>query len=332
MTARQMGGVSVTTRILVPLDGSPLSEQTVPAVKKFAAGLGSCSIELLHVVDPATVAIPVDGGVLPPSYLKRAEEWASDYLEEQAAALAEPGVEIRKLVSIGPPARVILDHISKTAFDYVFMATHGRSGLVRAVVGSVTDRVIREAAIPVIAIHPKLSKTAEDAWPGDDAATPDLIRLLARGDVLSTRAVDVLSGRGARAVPELIAALSSPAAETRQFAARTLGLIGDPAAADALAERLSDDVWEVRWEAEEAMVRLKQAGVIAALTDLTHTVPDARHSLAALHVLEGAPLELWEVLKPVTHALRGRERELTAPIAAAKALRKIQQPHQVAAR
>jgi nucleotide-binding universal stress UspA family protein len=315
----------MTTRILVPLDGSPLSEQALPAVRKFVADMTSCSIELLYVIDPSMLAIPTDGGILPPSYLERAADWATEYLAEEAKSLRSLGVAVQEVVSAGPPARVILDQIKAGGFDYVFMATHGRSGFARAVIGSVTDRVIREAAIPVIAIHPLPVAAAEEPWPGEDASPTDLIKLFARGDLLSTRAMEALTKRGAPAIPDLVDALSSDSVEVRQFAARTLGAIGTgKAALHALVQRLSDEVWEVRWEAEEALAHFGEAGVEAVLEALMHAPPDARFDLAVLHVLDRAPMEHWDTLKPVVHALRTRDSSLSAPIAAAKALRKLQ--------
>jgi nucleotide-binding universal stress UspA family protein len=315
----------MNTRILVPLDGSPLSEQALPAVKKFASGMACCSIELFYVIEPATLAFPAD--VIPPAnYLTRAQVWASEYLAEQATSLTSPTVDVQQRVGIGPPARAILDYIRANSFDYVFMATHGRSGLARAVVGSVTDRVIREATIPVIAVHPKPIAPAEDPWPGDNAATAELISMFARADLLSTRAVDVLTQRGAAAVPELVNALSDDTAEVRQYAARTLGAIATgQLAVEALVSRLSDEVWEVRWDAEEALVQFGEAGVQAVLESLVHAAPDARRHQAVLHVLEKAPMGLWEMLKPVLQALRSRDGALSTPITAAKALQRLRQ-------
>ena len=314
----------MTTRILVPLDGSPLSEQALPGVAKFASRLGTCSVELLYVIDPSTVADVMPGTVVPPGYLKRAEDWAREYLVEQAKSLASSATDVSEVVSVGPPARAILDRLRSGSFDYLFMATHGRSGLARAVIGSVTDRVMREATIPVIVIHPQPVTLAAEPWPGDEAATRELIRLFNRGDLLSVRAMDLLTRRGATAVPELVEALSSHrSSETRQYAARALGLIASPAALPALVTSLSDDTWEVRWEAEEALARFGKPGVEAVMEALLHVPPDARFRLAVLHVLERAPMDLWETLKPVVHALRGRESELSAPLEASKAMRKL---------
>jgi len=127
---------------------------------------------------------------------------------------------------------------------------------------------------------------------------------------------------------ELVKALSNCTAEVRQFAARTLGSIHDEAALPALVTHLSDDV-EVRREAAEPLVRVGNAGVQAVLEAVMHSAPDERHNLAVLHVLEGAPMELWQVLKPVVHALRGPESALAGPIAAAKALRQLEHPSQL---
>lgn len=315
----------MSIRILVPLDGSSLSEQALPAVRKFASHVGACSIELLYVIDSTTLADLAVGKVLPPSYLIRAQEEAAHYLEQQAQPLASSAVEVRKLVSIGPPAAVILDRIQAGEFDYVFMATHGRSGLARAMIGSVTDRVIREAAIPVIAVHPRASATADDPWPGDDAPAERLISLFARRDLLSAQAVEVLVGRGTTAVPELLKALSSHSSDVRHFAARALGKIGDESALDALVKCLEDDSFEVRWEAEEALVQFGGPGVKAVLEAIVHAVPDERVNRAMLHVLDRAPMELWAVLKPVVQAMRSPESSLAGPLAAAKVLSQFRQ-------
>ena len=312
----------MTTRLLVPLDGSPLSEQVLPAVRTFTIGLAPCVIELLYVLDPAATPEGT-GDLLTSKGIARAEHLAQAYLETQAKSLTGVGVEVHQVVTAGPPARQILEHARRGQFDYIFMATHGRSGLARAMVGSVTDRVIREAAIPVVAIHPLPVTDASHPWPGDDAPSGDLIPLLGRGDVLSTKAMEVLVRRGGQVVPQLITSLSSPIAELRQHAARTLGAVADPMAVPALVERLSDNVWEVRWEAEEALVQFRDEGVRAVLESVVHAVPDRRRNLSVLHVLERAPMHLWETLKPVIHALQSHESDMAAPLAAAKAVRNM---------
>ncbi|HLG68936.1 MAG TPA: HEAT repeat domain-containing protein, partial [Chloroflexota bacterium] len=175
-----------------------------------------------------------------------------------------------------------------------------------------------------IAVHPQPAPSAVDPWPGDAAEAPALIALFSRGDLLSARASEVLATRGAAAVRDLVAALTSDIAEVRQYAARTLGAIatGEPAL-DALVRRLSDEVWEVRWDAEEAIVRFGSAGIEAVLEELTHAAPDARFNQAVLHVLERAPMDMWETLKPVVQTLRSGDSALSAPIAAAKAIQTL---------
>src|SRR5579884_65231 len=310
------------TRILVPLDGSPFSEQVLPAVQHFTTAVGEAAVELFYVIDPAEPAdvIPTAAS---PDYFNRAQQLASAYLEEQRRALSAPGVEVSTRVGIGPPARAILDHLERGGFDYVFMATRGRSGLARTVLGSVTDRVIRESPVPVVAVHPLPASAAHEPWVGEDATTPALIDLLARGDRLSAQAAEVLTKRGAAVVPELVQALKGGAPEARQYAARILGRIGDQSALADLLDRLSDDVWEVRWEAEEAVARFGEPGVEAALHVAATAPADQRRNQALAHILERAPFELMPTVKPVIAALLSSESAVTAPIAAAKALERM---------
>ena len=134
--------------ILVPLDGSPLSEAVLPHVKEMASGLPA-SIHLLTVV---SVTAP-DREAYEESVQLQSRE-AGDYLESQAEKLEASGFDVDWSVREGVAADEILRHIEENQFDLVAISTHGRSGLGRMVLGSVFDKVMREAGIPVLVIKP----------------------------------------------------------------------------------------------------------------------------------------------------------------------------------
>ena len=108
-------------RILVPLDGSELSEHAVPVAARLARALGARVI-LLRVVPPPRVSVPETAGDLPP-LVDLEERQADEYLR------AHP-------------------------VDYVVMATHGHGGLRHLITGSVTEAVLRSGLAPVIAVRP----------------------------------------------------------------------------------------------------------------------------------------------------------------------------------
>jgi nucleotide-binding universal stress UspA family protein len=133
-------------RLLVTLDGSHLSEEVIATVERLCAEASDCSVEMLQVLDPMAARGTI--------HLLVEDEEATEYVEAQAQKLRELGIDASGRVDIGPPARQILERIANGGFDYICMATHGRSGLARAALGSVTDRVVRESSVPVIVIHP----------------------------------------------------------------------------------------------------------------------------------------------------------------------------------
>lgn len=134
--------------ILVPLDGFPLSEAVLPHAKEMALGL-SADIHLLRVV---SVTAP-DREAFEEAVRLQSRE-AGDYLESQAEKLKASGLDVDWSVREGNAADEILQHIEENQFDLVAISTHGRSGLGRMVLGSVFDKVMREAGIPVLVIKP----------------------------------------------------------------------------------------------------------------------------------------------------------------------------------
>jgi nucleotide-binding universal stress UspA family protein len=142
-------------RVLVPLDGSTLSEQVLEA----ALALGSLTqaeYTLLHVYgltsDPALdpMNYPLVAGAEPALERMRADTEA--YLAKVAERLTGRGFRVQTQVAQGRhAASAILD--GAQGVDLIALETHGRRGLPRLLLGSVADKVIRGASIPVLVHH-----------------------------------------------------------------------------------------------------------------------------------------------------------------------------------
>jgi len=131
-----------TLRVLVPLDGSPLSESVLP----LALGLAPAELLLLEAVDSSLV-----GGE---SEDVRSRAIGGGYLAavaERIRASGRTGVEA--LVREGRPAATILEVAAERAVGLVALATHGRSGFDRLVLGSIAEKVIRASPVPVLAVR-----------------------------------------------------------------------------------------------------------------------------------------------------------------------------------
>lgn len=152
------GRVPSIRRILVPTDGSALSESVVEPVAEFAHCL-QATVLLLTVVEPVIgtmdPALPFPATVDPAiADAQRADAQAR--LEALAGRLRARGlvVETRVVVALGVGASIL--EVLEQEADMVAMSTHGQGGLRRALIGSVTDKVIRGAQKPVLAWRPRL--------------------------------------------------------------------------------------------------------------------------------------------------------------------------------
>jgi nucleotide-binding universal stress UspA family protein len=142
--------------ILVPLDGSPLAEAALPDATAVAKAFGG-RISVLFVLEPIGL-YPQQSMVLspmipPPLSTDEGEESARKYLDQMVRRLTMDGVDARYVLKEGDPASEICDYTEAEKIDLIVMSTHGRSGLKRWVYGSVADRVLREASVPILLIR-----------------------------------------------------------------------------------------------------------------------------------------------------------------------------------
>ncbi|HEY7219282.1 MAG TPA: universal stress protein [Candidatus Binatia bacterium] len=140
------------SKILVPLDGSTVAEQVLPYARFLAARL-KVPVELLGVVDPAAIA--VSGLTHNPRYVgKLTEEGrraSESYLARVSQAFSEKSVT--RHVEIGNPAGVIIDRAAQDKSALVAMATHGRTGMSRWLLGSVAEKVLRGGTNPLLLVR-----------------------------------------------------------------------------------------------------------------------------------------------------------------------------------
>lgn len=140
--------------ILVPLDGSELAETALDDAVSVAES-SHADITLLQVIP--TIEEVLGSGTDHPIYID--EQWASkranavDYLNKVHKQLHCKEVEVHPAVEMGSAAEIIIDYAHDHPVDLIVMATHGRSGLKRWVYGSVADKVLRGADVPVLLIR-----------------------------------------------------------------------------------------------------------------------------------------------------------------------------------
>lgn len=141
-------------RALVTLDGSPFSEQVLHQAIPLLLAAGARPL-LLHVLAPVLGPARRTGGPEDPRSLQRRED-AIAYLKVQAALLAEHGLECDILTVVDRNAAdAILKLAQEEDVDLLTMATHGRGGVSRLVMGSIADQVMRQCRKPVMLYRPR---------------------------------------------------------------------------------------------------------------------------------------------------------------------------------
>ena len=137
-------------RILCPLDFSELSQSGLGLAADLARQFGA-TIVLAHVVDAR-----FDYPEWTAQVAMNTSEYLAKSAEEHLKSVAEKmgGVETEIFVTQGVPHRVLTDKTKENDIDLVIITTHGRKGLARALLGSVTEKVVRSAGCPVLTVRP----------------------------------------------------------------------------------------------------------------------------------------------------------------------------------
>jgi nucleotide-binding universal stress UspA family protein len=141
-------------RILVPLDGSSLATDVLPAAAALATSLGESETILLAVIEPGMGIYPGAAVHDVPDSV-RAQAQALAYLESVACEISDmsPGPVTYRAV-YGNAAQMIASIAHAAEVDAIAIATHGRGGLARLVLGSVATRTLQLATMPVLIYKP----------------------------------------------------------------------------------------------------------------------------------------------------------------------------------
>ncbi|PSP41003.1 universal stress protein [Halobacteriales archaeon QH_10_70_21] len=135
-------------RILLPTDGSDASDRAVEQAVGLARETGA-ELHVLFVVEDIPYA--------PEMMDDTVEEELQGIGEEAIAAIEaradEAGVDVVSAIRKGAPHSAILEYADGEGVDAIVMGTHGRSGLDRYLLGSVTERVVRTADVPVLTVR-----------------------------------------------------------------------------------------------------------------------------------------------------------------------------------
>jgi nucleotide-binding universal stress UspA family protein len=156
----------VFERIVVPLDGSRLSAQAIP----YAGEIGKrfdAEVILVRVLSPSGLAIvPQTTGmesaiatdiIAQEARVKDVDNAANAkrYLMNWAQSLKTQGMKASYQVTIGTPAKSIMELVIAQQASLIVMMSHGRGWFKRAIMGSVADEILRGSSVPVLIIRPK---------------------------------------------------------------------------------------------------------------------------------------------------------------------------------
>ena len=138
------------TRLLIPLDGSKTAEQILPYARVFARTF-KLPVELLGVIDVAGFLTSVEQARKLDALIQDATREGEKYLEGVAKRFA--GSRVKRTVEQGKAADGIIEKAAADKTTLIGMATHGRSGLNRWLLGSVAEKVLRATINPLLLVR-----------------------------------------------------------------------------------------------------------------------------------------------------------------------------------
>ncbi len=148
-------------KIMVPLDGSELAECVLPHVEAIVVGCSVKEVVFVRVVEPANMPSgPMTdiSGVFDEGDANRIREQmdkynqaaAEEYLDQVLQRVKLPGANLLSEVIAGKAAESLAEYATNHDVDIIAISTHGRSGISRWARGSVADRILHSACVPVL--------------------------------------------------------------------------------------------------------------------------------------------------------------------------------------
>ena len=147
-------------RVLVPLDGSEQSETVLGVVGRLAGPL-DLGVDLLHVIEPLSPSATAEIALHVDEITRLRQKEADARLAQLRTGLEGRGLRVRYAVRHGAVVDVIERYAAEESVGLIAMATHGRTGLPRLLFGSVAERCLRQARVPVL-----LWKAPAEVGPG----------------------------------------------------------------------------------------------------------------------------------------------------------------------
>jgi nucleotide-binding universal stress UspA family protein len=148
--------------VLIPIDGSEhavrAAEHGLHVARQFDA-----TVHVVNVVDLQSAGGLFDAGGVAEEFVDRLEDEGRETVRE-IEELAEGSDDVRTAVLSGKPSDAILDYADERDADLVFVGTHGRTGLNRYIAGSVTERIVRMADVPVLTVRATERSAVEDGY------------------------------------------------------------------------------------------------------------------------------------------------------------------------
>lgn len=159
-------------RILCPVDLSSFSLEAVKLATKLTESSGA-ALYLLHVIhnpfdelylsaiteaDPAAINLYKNESLQRSKLLRATEEHSEVLLKQFCYESVRKLPRVRYLVSSGDPFEKILDAAESHRIDLIVLATHGRTGIKRLIIGNVAEKVVRHAPCPVLTVKPRAAR------------------------------------------------------------------------------------------------------------------------------------------------------------------------------
>ncbi len=133
--------------VLVPTDGSAAVEEAIDRAIDLSTRYDA-TLHGLYVIEPTYTVY----GVGRPDAADLMEDVGDEAVDEIDAKASTAGVPVRTEIQTGIPHRCILEYAEENDIDLIVMGTHGRTGLERYLIGSVTEKVVRLADVPVLTV------------------------------------------------------------------------------------------------------------------------------------------------------------------------------------
>lgn len=295
-------------RILVPLDGSARAAQALPIAARIAR-VQRGSLVLLTVVPPVEALAWSELPPLSPQTHSAAQEPAAQELVRLASSALLTGLDVTRDVVEGQPAAAIVATAYQRHINLIVLGSHGRSGLVRHMLGSVAQHVARTSPAPVLVLREGAGGPINEQL----STRPLCIMLALDGSALAEQAVGPAA--------ELGAALSAPLPAALHLV-RVVPCSNDfdYGQDDAVAQSRREDLREARAYLDALQQRLsKEYPGLAVITSLAMSPDIARTLIACAETGAAAGMSAnsrtSDLIALATHGRSGFARQVMGSIA-----------------